>query len=146
MATKVQESSWKEEAQAKAINEEIAQLFEELKAVEPVKEVPIGAEVSRSHMFVVDKFLANGDFDKTKARIVANGSMQDLAAYPNKSLPTLAVHSLFTVSAFYSALAASYVMAKVDIKGVFVQTLMEGMPVYMRIDKKVTRYIVAIHQ
>ena len=72
--TKVQESSWKEEAQKIAINGEIAQLFEELKAVKPVMQVPNGAEVMRSHMFVVDKFKANGDFDKTKARIVANGS------------------------------------------------------------------------
>ena len=71
--------------------------------------------------------------------------MQDPATYPNKSLPTLAVHSLFTVLAFYSTLAASYVMAKVDIKGAFVQTPMEGKPVYIRIDKKVTRYIVALY-
>jgi len=145
LATKIQESSWKEEAKTKAINAEISQLFDELKALEAVKKVPKDAEVLRSHMFVVDKFLANGDFDKTKARIVANGSTQDPAAYPNKSSPTLAVHSLFTVLAFYSALAASYVMAKVDIKGAFVQTPMEGKPVYMRIDKKVTRYIVDLY-
>ena len=55
LATKVQESSWKEEAREKAINGEIAQLFDELKAVKPVMQVPKGAEVLRSHMFVVDK-------------------------------------------------------------------------------------------
>ena len=46
--------------------------------------------------------------------------------------------------AFYSTLGESHVMAKVDIKGAFVQTPMEGKPVYMRIDKKVTWYIVAV--
>jgi hypothetical protein len=100
LLTKVQESSWKEEAREKAINGEIAQLFEELEAAKPVMQVPKGAEVLRSHMFVVDKFKANGDFDKTEARIVANGSTQNPAAYPNKPSPTLVVHSLFTVSFF----------------------------------------------
>mmetsp|Transcript_22436 Transcript_22436/g.32130 ORF Transcript_22436/g.32130 Transcript_22436/m.32130 type:complete len:716 (-) Transcript_22436:89-2236(-) len=144
LATKVHQSSWKEASKVKAINGEIMQLYEEQEALKPVKEVAKDAEVLRSHMNVVEKYLADGDHDKTKARIVVNGSTQDPAMYPNKSSPTLALHSLFTVLAFYNSLTG-YLMAKVDIKGAFVQTPMEGKPIYMRMDKKLTAYVIALY-
>ena len=52
-------------------------------------------------MFVNLKYKANGDHDKTKARLVADSRGQDAKLYLDKSSPTLQVHSLYTVLALY---------------------------------------------
>ncbi len=69
----------KEKAKLKAIEHEILLIFKELKAVMPVfkKDIPKDAQILRSFIFLVEKYLANGAFDKTKACIVANGAQQD---------------------------------------------------------------------
>ena len=76
-------------------------------------------------MFVNQKCKANGDYDKTKARLVADGRGQDADLYPDKSSPTLQMQSLYTVMSMYAGMNG-YLLAKVDIKGAFVQTSMEG--------------------
>ncbi len=50
----------------------------------------------RCFIFLVEKFLANGEFDKIKARLVANGAQQNRELYPNKSSPTASMHAIFT--------------------------------------------------
>ncbi len=144
LATKVRESEWKEEETAKAIKDEVQQLFTELKALEPTKDIPRDTKILRSHMFVVEKFLASGEHDKMKARLVADGRGQDPSLYPDKSSPTVSIHSLFTVLAMYAG-TIGYLMGKVDIKGAFVQTPMEGEPVYMRTDKKVAKHVLELY-
>jgi hypothetical protein len=142
LATKV--AATKNEGTIKAVNAEISQLFEELEALEVVKEVPAEAEILESNIFVVEKFLASGEHDKWKARIVADGRSQDRTLYPDKSSPTLAIHSLFTVLAFYAGLTG-YLMSKVDIKGAFVQTPMTGPPIYMRMRRKLAQQVVDLY-
>ena len=44
-------------------------------------------EPLRSHMFSVEKFTVEGEFDKVKTRMVANGNEQDPSLYSNKSSP-----------------------------------------------------------
>ena len=51
----------------------------------------------KSHMFLVKKYLADGSFEKVKARLVVDGRDQDANLYPNKPSPTVAIHSVFTV-------------------------------------------------
>jgi len=96
--TKVSKEDWKTEASTKAIELELKMLFAELKALRCVKRAAIKArtKILKSHMFVVEKYLANGNFDKMKARLVADGRDQDAEMYPDKSSPTVAVHSVFT--------------------------------------------------
>ncbi len=70
-------------------------------------------------MFSVEKFAMEGEFDKVKAQMVANGNKQDPSLYTNKSSPTVMVHSILsclTVAAYNN----SYEMAKVDVKGAFI--------------------------
>jgi hypothetical protein len=119
-------------------------LFTELEALKPVKEVPKDAEVLNGILIVVEKFLANGDHDKWKGRLVADGRSQDRALYPNKSSPTLAIHSLFTVLAFYAGLTG-YLMSKVDIKGAFVQTPMTGPPIFLRLNKRIASHVIGLY-
>ena len=72
---------------------------EDLKALKPVMLLPPGQVALKSHMFVNQKYKANGDYDKTKARLVADGRGQDAKLYPDKLSPTLQMHSLYTVLA-----------------------------------------------
>jgi hypothetical protein len=123
--TKVSRDAWKEALVNQAIKKELRQLFEELVALVPVKKdaIPADATILNSHMFVVNKYAANGGFEKVKARLVANGRDQDPAMYPNKSSLTVALHSVFTVLGM-AAEKRWWIVVKVDIKGAFVQTPM----------------------
>jgi hypothetical protein len=127
--TKVSQKEWKEEQATKAIKKELAQLFDELVAIVPVKrhEIPPEATILNSHMFLVNKYNAEGEFEKVKARLVADGRDQDPAMYPNKSSPTVAIHSVFTVLGMTGE-KRWRVDVKIDIKGAFVQTPMSAPP------------------
>ena len=46
--------------------------------------------IIRSSMFLKDKYLASGSFDRFKARLVAGGDMQNKSLYENLSSPTAA--------------------------------------------------------
>jgi hypothetical protein len=75
--------------------------------------------------------------------MVANGNKQDPSLYPDKSSPTVTVHSILS----YLTMAAynnSYKMANIDVKGAFIQTEMEGPPVYIKCDKRLMKLIVEV--
>jgi hypothetical protein len=99
VVTKVSQKQWQQEQARKAINKELIQLFEELEAIVPIKrqDIPKDVTILNSHMFLINKYDADGEFEKVKARLVADGRNQDPAMYPNKSSPTVAIHSIFTV-------------------------------------------------
>jgi hypothetical protein len=139
--TKVSRNEWKQEHTEKAIKKELSQLFEELVAIVPVKRptIPNDATILNSHMFVVNKYDANGEFGKVKAKLVADGRDQDPTLYPNKSSPTVAIHSVFTVLGMIGA-KRWLIVTKIDIKGAFVQTPMTGPPIYMKLEPKIVAY------
>jgi hypothetical protein len=141
--TKVARARWNEQPASEAVNAELTQMFVGLKALKPVKKADIaeGAQVLNSHMFVVEKQHANGEYDKTKGRLVADGRDQDPSMFPNKSSPTVAIHSVFTVLGLVAALKW-LIVVKIDIKGAFLQTPMTGEPIYMRLDPKLTKFAI----
>jgi hypothetical protein len=141
--TKVSREDWKTEASTIVIKAELKMLFEDLKALRCIRraEIKAGTKILKSHMFLVEKYLANGEFDKMKARLVADGRDQDAAMYPDKSSPTIAIHSVFTALGLVSGKPWRIVI-KIDIKGAFVKTPMKGEPVYMRVDPKTSRYVI----
>jgi hypothetical protein len=143
--TKVSRDEWKTEEKDKAIKVELGMLFNELKALRAVRRASIkaGTKILKSHMFVVEKYLASGEFDKTKARVVADGRDQDADMYPNKSSPTVAIHSVFTVLGMAGS-KPWQIVVKIDIKGAFLQTPMSGEPVYMKLDPKITKYAIEL--
>ena len=61
--------------------------------------VPQRRAIIRSSMFLKDKYLASGTFDKFKAQLVAGGNQQDKSLHENLSSPTAALTSVFTVAA-----------------------------------------------
>jgi hypothetical protein len=88
--------------------------------------------IVRSSMFLKDKYLASGAFDRFKARLVAGGNMQDKELYENLSSPTAATKSVMTVA----AIAAS------EGRTVFVIDI--GVVVHMRLDKVMTAMLIQI--
>jgi hypothetical protein len=79
--TRISREDWKMEALTIEINAELKMLFKDLKALRYISraEIKEGTKILKSHMFVVEKYLANGEFDKMKARLVADGRDEDAA-------------------------------------------------------------------
>jgi hypothetical protein len=73
--TKIPEGNLMSRKTEEAISAELKQLLEDLQALHPVmkEDITTNTKVLRSHMFVVEKYLACGKFEKVKARLVANG-------------------------------------------------------------------------
>jgi len=140
LVTKVARSAWEEQAAKIAIEKELWQLIEELVVIVPVKCTSILADVTilKSHMFLVNKYLGDGSFDNVKAKLVADGRDQDAELFPNKSSLMVAIHSVFTVLAL-ACQKHWRVVAKIDIKGAFVQTPMSCPPIYMKLDPRIMR-------
>ena len=94
--------------------------------------------IIRSSMFLKDKYLASGAFERFKARLVAGGDMQDKSLYENLSSPTASTTSVLTVAAIAAAEGRSVIT--IDIGGAFLNADMAptGVKVHMRLDKVMT--------
>jgi hypothetical protein len=95
-------------------------------------------------MFLKDKYLASGEFEKFKARLVAGGDQQDKELYENLSSPTAATTSVLTVTAI--AANEKRIAIVIDIGGAFLNADMKptGVRVRMRLDRIMTAMIVMI--
>ena len=100
--------------------------------------------IIRSSMFLKDKFLASGAFDKFKARLVAGGDGQDKSLYESLSSPTVSTSSVLTVAAI-AAHEGRHVMVS-DIGGAFLNADMAptGVKVHMKLDRLMTKLLVDI--
>jgi hypothetical protein len=77
-------------------------------------------------VFLVEKFFANGDFDKIKARLVSHGNKQDN----------------WMVLALFAGNMRRHTVCKIDVKGAFMQTPMEGEAIYLKVSKDIVKHIV----
>ncbi len=57
----------------------------------------------------------------------------------------MAIHSVMMVLAAFAGRLDEYEVCKIHVKGAFVQTPMEGEPIYMRIGKDLASRIVALY-
>jgi hypothetical protein len=78
-------------------------------------------------MFTVEKFLADGSFNKVTTSMVVNGDGQDPQLYPDRSSPTVALHSIFACLAV-AAYTRQYTVVKIDVKGAFIQRKWKALP------------------
>ena len=92
-----------------------------------------GIKIIRSSLFFKEKFLPSGAFDKLKARLVADGSMQERALYTDDqtSSPTAALQSVFTVAAL--AAKERREVVTIDVTGAYLNAVMKT-DVYMRLE------------
>jgi hypothetical protein len=100
----------------KAINEEIRNILGVAKPIRK-KDIPKYAELIPAHMFLKLKYKANGDFDKVKARLVANGNLQDDEMIQETFAPTVNPISVFTQ--INIAAHRSWKVSAYDIKKAF---------------------------
>ena len=92
------------------------------------------SRVIRSSMFIKEKYLPTGEFEKLKARLVAGGDMQDKTLYDDLSSPTVATSTVFTVLTI--AAHENRATAVVDIGGAYLNADMDtGITVHMSLDK-----------
>lgn len=100
--------------------------------------------IIRSSMFLKDKYLASGVFEKFKARLVAGGDGQDKELYDNLSSPTAHTTSVFVIAAIAAAEERS--VMTIDVGGAFLNAPMEptGIKVHMRLDKLMTSMLLKI--
>jgi len=148
MATWIAKSKLNSEERNRVIKKvetgEIEQVFIDLQAVQPVYEDELeGFDPLNCHLFTLEKLLANGDFDKMKSRFLANGNEQDEEVYPDRSSPTVAVHSIMTALAV-AACNPCIKAAKIDVKGAFIQTEMVGPPVFIKCRPKLMQLILKL--
>jgi hypothetical protein len=122
-----------------AITVEFKQLFKDKQALIPVKrsELAPHQKVIRSSMFLKTKFDAKGEFEKVKARLVADGSMQDSALYPDRSAPTASMMSIMTCLTVAAKEGAH--ASKIDIGGAYLNANMAGEPTVVELDYTLTR-------
>jgi hypothetical protein len=127
----------------KAIVAEVQQLSKRnlFSGVQPQE----GGKVIPSSMFLKEKYLADGSFDKLKARLVAGGHMQDRSLYADDaSSPTVATSAVFMVAAI--AAHESRAVATIDFPGAY---LFADMPddkpvVKMRLDNFLAAVLVKL--
>ena len=99
-------------------------------------------KVISSSMFLKEKFMSNGDFEKLKARLVAGGHQQDKTAYDDISSPTVATSAAFMVAAL-AARERRHVVT-VDIAGAYLNADMSGPEVLMRLDRTMAAILTKI--
>jgi hypothetical protein len=124
----------------RAIRNELEQLILVKKALVPVLRSELSAEqckqIIRSSMFLKEKFDARGNFEKLKARLVADGRQQDRSLYPNTASPTVSVESIMMCLCI--ATNEKRKIAKMDVAGAYLNAPMNGENVYIELDKRLT--------
>ena len=99
--------------------------------------------IIRSQMFLKEKYLPTGVFEKLKARLVAGGNQQNKQLYDDLSSPTVstcAVMTVFSIAAYEGRKAAV-----VDIGGAYLNADMStGIDVYMRLDSTMSKMMIAL--
>ena len=99
--------------------------------------------IIRSSIFLKEKFLASGEFEKLKARLVAGGDQQDRTLYDDLSAPTVGTSSVFTLLCI--AAHEGRRVTVIDISGAYLNADMNtGLTVHMRLDKNMTGMMVRL--
>ena len=95
--------------------------------------------IVRSSIFLKDKYLASGAFERFKARLVAGGNQQDKGLYDDLSSPTVATSSVFTIAAIAAAEIRKVIA--IDIGGVFLNA---DIDVHMRLDRVMSTMLIQL--
>ena len=89
-------------------------------------------KIIRSSMFLKEKYYADGEFEKLKARLVAGGHMQSRAEFGDVSSPVVNTTSVYCIAAI--AAKERREVRTVDIGSAFLNSDMSGDCVLMRLE------------
>ena len=98
--------------------------------------------IIRSSIFLKEKYLPNGNFDKLKARLVAGGHMQDRSLYDDVSSPTVSTTEAFIVASI--AASEGRAVATLDIGGAYLNADITEQEVLMKLDPIVAAILVKL--
>jgi hypothetical protein len=97
--------------------------------------------IIRSSIFLKEKFKPDGSFDKLKARLVADGSMQDKQIYDSLTSPTVSTTSLMCLLALFSA--EGRILSTTDIGSAYLNCDIDT-AVIMMMDVPLARIVCAL--
>lgn len=127
----------------KAVVAEMKQLFIDKQAFSPVKRQDLTEDqrkkIIRSFMFLKAKYDGMGNFEKIKARLVANGSQQDLKPKIETASPTVAMDSVMMCLSI--AAKERRQVATADIGGAYLNAEMTGEEVLMELEPTLTEVV-----
>jgi len=100
-------------------------------------------KIIRSSMFLKEKFLSTGEFQKLKARLVAGGHMQDRSVYTetDTKAPTASLQSVYMIASIAAHEGRAVVTA--DITGAYLNADMKK-AVHMRLEPKLAEALAAL--
>ena len=99
--------------------------------------------IIRSQMFLKEKYLPTGEFEKLKARLVAGGNQQDKDLYDDLSSPTVSTSVVMTVFCIAAHELRNAVV--VDIGGAYLNADMDtGVVVHMRLDATMSKMMIKL--
>ena len=99
-------------------------------------------KIIQSSMFLKEKYKANGEFEKLKARLVAGGHMQDRADMGDVSSPVVSTTSVYMLATI--AAKERRAVTCVDIASAFLNSDMSGEDVLMKLDADMAKMICSI--
>jgi hypothetical protein len=144
-----EQNAEKRKASSDAIEAEIKQLMD-IGAFRPIRVEDLSEQERKriipSHMFLKEKLLANGDFDRMKARLVAGGNFVDARSVGETNAPTVNPLTVF----FMLNVAAQYGLEilTADIKGAYlIPNIAEGSEpnTYVWIEKSLSEMFVKLY-
>ena len=94
-------------------------------------------------LFLKEKLLPDGSFDKLKARLVAGGHRQDTSLYDDVSSPTVNLTTLYTVLAI--AAHEGHSLTAIDIKGAYLNASLKTVEVHMKIPAYLARLFIPVY-
>lgn len=134
------------EAAVDSIRDELRTLFVDKKAMHPVRKenLTLGErkKIIRSFMFLKAKYDGMGEFEKIKARLVANGSQQELKPRIETASPTVAMESV--LMCLTVAAKRREMIAIADIGSAYLNAKMTGEAVHMELDATLVNILVKI--
>jgi len=138
-------TAWKGKA-TDAMTKELYQLAIVKKAFHPILIKDLSTEqkkkIIRSSMFLKEKFLPDGTFEKLKARLVAGGDMQDRSIYGDVSSPTVSSSAVFIVAGI--AAAEKRKVKAIDFTSAYLNAVMTGILVHVALDAVQSQILCAI--
>jgi histone deacetylase 1/2 len=93
-------------------------------------------------MFIKEKFLPDGEFERLKARLVAGGHEQDRTVYDDVSSPTVSLPSTLMVVALAAKEHREVVV--VDIAGAYLNAALKNKEIFMKLDPIQSKLLVKL--
>jgi hypothetical protein len=96
----------------------------------------------RSFIFLKEKYDANGNFDRIKARLVAGGNEQDKSLYDDLSSPTCSIQSLFIVVQI--AVIEGWIIVTMDVGTAYLNADIERDDIFILLDEETSRILISL--